>query len=316
MADKDKSSGHRPAVEPKSCISDALRSSTMASSIRPSIAAQLFFIRRSKRFNSRKQAYTYGRRATPTTRALEDAITELEGGAATILTSSGLGAVSTAILAFAGAGDHILITDSVYQPARAFADRMLKRLGVETTYYDPAIGTGIAELFRPTRASFGSRARARRRSRCRIFRPSRRRRTQRTSGSLPTTPGRRRSFCKPLALGADVSIEAATKYIVGHADAMLGVVTANARAARLLDNAKEALGTCPGSEETYLGAARPSNPRRASRAPSALGSCGRDLACRRGPRSTGFCIPLSRAIPVMRFGNATSPAPRACSPSC
>jgi cystathionine beta-lyase len=67
---------------------------------------------------TRKQPYTYGRRATPTTRALEDAIVHLEGGAATILTSSGLGAVSTAILAFVQAGDHILIVDSVYQPAR------------------------------------------------------------------------------------------------------------------------------------------------------------------------------------------------------
>jgi cystathionine beta-lyase len=60
-------------------------------------------------------------------------------------------------------------------------------------------------------------------------------------------------FCKPLALGVDVSIQAATKYIVGHADAMLGAVTGNARAARHLEHAKEALGTCPGSEETYLG---------------------------------------------------------------
>src|SRR6476619_2416996 len=76
---------------------------------------------------SRKQPYSYGRRATPTTRALEDAIAHLEGGTTTILTSSGLGAVSTALLAFVEAGDHILMTDSVYQPARAFADRMLKR---------------------------------------------------------------------------------------------------------------------------------------------------------------------------------------------
>jgi cystathionine beta-lyase len=83
--------------------------------------------------NSRTQPYTYGRRATPTTRALEEAITELEGGAATILTSSGLGAVSTALLAFVSAGDHILITDSAYQPGRTFADKMLKRLGVEIT---------------------------------------------------------------------------------------------------------------------------------------------------------------------------------------
>lgn len=203
--------------------------------------------------NSRKQPYTYGRRATPTTRALEDAITDLEGGAATILTSSGLGAVSTALLAFVTAGDHILITDSAYQPGRAFADRMLKRLGVETTYYDPHLGADIAKLFRPnTRLvlveSPGSQT-FEMQDIPAIANAAHARDIWVLADNTWATP----LFCKPLALGADVSIQAATKYIVGHADAMLGAVTANTRAARLLDHAKEALGTCPGSEETYLG---------------------------------------------------------------
>jgi cysteine-S-conjugate beta-lyase len=202
---------------------------------------------------SRKQKYTYGRRATPTTRALEEAIVHLEGGAATILTSSGLGAVSTAILAFAEAGDHILITDSVYQPARAFADRLLKRLGVETTYYDPTIGAGVARHFRPnTRLivveSPGSQT-FEMQDIPAIAAVARANNVWVIADNTWATP----LFCKPLALGADVSIQAATKYIVGHADAMLGAVTANARAAKHVDNAKEALGTCPGSEETYLG---------------------------------------------------------------
>jgi cystathionine beta-lyase len=202
---------------------------------------------------SRKQPYTYGRRATPTTKALEDAIAHLEGGATTILTSSGLGAVSTALLAFVEASDHILITDSVYQPARAFADRMLKRLGVETTYYDPGIGAGIAELFRPnTRLvlveSPGSQT-FEMQDIPAIAAAAHAKNIWVIADNTWATP----LYCKPLSLGADVSIEAATKYIVGHADAMLGAVTANARAARNLDNAKEALGTCPGSEETYLG---------------------------------------------------------------
>ena len=202
---------------------------------------------------TRKQPYTYGRRATPTTRALEDAIVHLEGGAATILTSSGLGAVSTAILAFVQAGDHILIVDSVYQPARSFADRMLKRLGVETTYYDPAIGAGVAKHFKPnTRLiiveSPGSQT-FEMQDIPAIAAAAHAKDIWVIADNTWATP----LYCKPLALGADVSIQAATKYIVGHADAMLGAVTANARAARLIDNAKEALGTCPGSEETYLG---------------------------------------------------------------
>jgi cystathionine beta-lyase len=202
---------------------------------------------------SRKQPYTYGRRATPTTHALEEAITDLEGGATTILTSSGLGAVSTALLAFVSAGDHILITDSAYQPGRAFAERMLKRLGVEATYYDPHIGAGISEHFRPnTRLvlveSPGSQT-IEMQDIPAIAAAAHARDLWVLADNTWATP----LFCKPLALGADVSIQAATKYIVGHADAMLGAVTGNARAARHLEYAKEALGTCPGSEETYLG---------------------------------------------------------------
>jgi cystathionine beta-lyase len=201
---------------------------------------------------SRKQPYTYGRRATPTTRALEMAITQLAGGAETVLTSSGLCAVSTALLALLKSGDHLLMTDSVYQPTRALCDTLLNRFGVETQYYDPLAGPDIERLIKPnTRAVFVE-----------------------SPGSqtfemqdIPAIAGITRArdiwliadntwasplYCKPLALGADVSIEAATKYIVGHADAMLGVITSNARAAKHIDAAKEELGTSPGSEETYL----------------------------------------------------------------
>ncbi|WP_024275934.1 cystathionine beta-lyase [Hyphomicrobium sp. 802] len=199
------------------------------------------------------QPYTYGRRATPTTRALEEAITQLEGGAATILTSSGLGAISTAILAFAEAGDHVLILDSVYQPARTFADKMLTRLGVEVTYYDPLIGADIAKLFRPNTRLVMVEAPGSQTFEMQdipaIAVAAHAKNIWVLADNTWATP----LFCKPLALGADVSIQAATKYIVGHADAMLGTVTANARAAKFIDDAKERLGTCPGSEETYLG---------------------------------------------------------------
>lgn len=206
-----------------------------------------------ERLKSRAQPYTYGRRATPTTRALEAAITELEGGHATILTSSGLGAVSTAILAFVQAGDHILMVDTVYQPTRTFCDKLLARLGVETTYYDPHIGERIASLIRAnTRLVF-------------VESPGSQTFEMQDIPAIAEVAHARNLWVladntwaspllsSPIALGADVSIQAATKYIVGHADAMLGAVTSNARAARYLDNAKEALGTCPGSEETYLG---------------------------------------------------------------
>ena len=91
-----------------------------------------------------QQPYKYGRYATPTVTALEDSIRSLEGGARTILTASGYQAVSTSILAFVEAGDHILMVDSVYQPTRKFCDFMLAKLGVTTTYYDPLIGGASA----------------------------------------------------------------------------------------------------------------------------------------------------------------------------
>ena len=92
--------------------------------------------------------------------------------AAVALLPSGLAAISTALLSVAGAGDHILVTDSAYRPTRNFCEGVFKRMGVETTYYDPQIGADIAKLFKPnTRAVFveapGSKA-----SRCRTFQQS------------------------------------------------------------------------------------------------------------------------------------------------
>ena len=201
---------------------------------------------------SRTQPYTYGRRATPTTRALEEALTALTGGDATILTSSGLCAVSTALLSFVKAGDNILMTDSVYQPTRAFCDKMLTRFGVETTYYDPTIGAGIRALFKPNTRLVLVESPGSQTFEMQDIPAIAKAAHERDMFVIADNTWASPLFCKPLALGADVSIEAATKYIAGHADAMLGAITANARAARFVDDAKEGLGTSPGSEETYL----------------------------------------------------------------
>lgn len=199
------------------------------------------------------QTYRYGRHGTPTTAALEAALSELEGGERTLLTPSGYQAVTTAILAFVKAGDNILMVDSVYQPTRAFCDKFLARFGVTTTYYDPLIGAGIADLIQDhTRLVFTE-----------------------SPGSLTfemqdidAIAGAAHArgavvlmdntwatglYFRPLDHGADVSINACTKYIVGHADAMLGAITANGEAARAIEKSRMVLGGCPGSEETYLG---------------------------------------------------------------
>lgn len=202
---------------------------------------------------TRAQPYTYGRRATPTTDALADALKSLDGAAVSVLTSSGLQAVTAALLAFVQAGDSILMVDTVYQPTRKFCDTLLKSLGVTTYYYDPLIGAGIADLVRPdTRLVFtespGSQTFEMQDIRA-IAAVTRAKGLFLLMDNTWASP----LYFKPLAHGVDVAIQAATKYIVGHADAMLGVVSGNARAAPHLDRVKEAFGLCPGSEETYLG---------------------------------------------------------------
>jgi len=103
---------------------------------------------------SREQRYTYGT-YTPTMEALTEGWSDLSGAAGTVLVPSGLTAITMALMTALSAGDHLLMTDAAYFPARNFADNALNRMGVETTYYDPAIGAGISELLRPnTKAIF------------------------------------------------------------------------------------------------------------------------------------------------------------------
>src|SRR5262249_9261492 len=101
--------------------------------------------------------YHYGRRGTPTSEALEAALRELEGPncVGVTLAPSGLTAISIALLAVLRAGDHLLVTDSVYAPTRTFCDTVLARYGITTTYYDPLVADRIAFLLRPnTRAVY------------------------------------------------------------------------------------------------------------------------------------------------------------------
>lgn len=196
--------------------------------------------------------YTYGRRGTPTVTALEDAITALEGGYRSWVAPSGLAAVTAVLMAFVKAGDHILITDSVYEPARRVAGRFMARFGVDVTYYDPAIGAGIADLItgntRLVMAESPGSQTFEIQDVPAIARICRERDIFLSFDNTWATP----LYCKPLSLGADVSIQAATKYVVGHADAMLGLITANERAAPFIQQAREDLGFCAGPEDCYL----------------------------------------------------------------
>ncbi len=206
-------------------------------------------------YRARNARYVYGRRGTPTSEALETALKELEGPACAgvALMPSGLAAITTALLSVAGAGDHILVTDSVYQPTRKFCDGLLARCGVTTTYYDPMIGADIAALIRPdTRAVFveapGSLS-FEVQDVPAIAAAAHARGATVLMDNTWATPLYFRAFDK----GVDLSIQAATKYIGGHSDLMLGTVSANAATWERLRATAWALGLCVGPDDIYLG---------------------------------------------------------------
>jgi cystathionine beta-lyase len=201
----------------------------------------------------KKQPYTYGRRGTPTSKALEDAITELAGGAVSVLTPSGLSAVAVAVMAVVGAGDHVLMCDAAYEPSCSLVLRTLRRFGVEMNFYSPTVDRqGLEQLIRDkTKAIFvespgsltfemqdipmiASAAKAR------------------GAAVIADNTWASPLLCRPLSLGADLSIEAGTKHIVGHADASIGIVTANADWAEKLKATHGALGMCAGPDDIYL----------------------------------------------------------------
>jgi cystathionine beta-lyase len=197
------------------------------------------------------QPYTYGRRGTPSTKSFEDAICDLEGADKSVTVTSGLQAVALAILSVCGSGDHLLMVDSAYEPSRIFCDRTLKRFGVEVSYYPPT--DDITPYLKPnTKAVFCE-----------------------SPGSLTfevqdvpaiakiahangasvlmdntwATP----VFFQPLKHGVDLSIQAATKYVGGHADVMLGYVAANASHAARLYQTHGDMGLYASGDDVFLG---------------------------------------------------------------
>jgi cystathionine beta-lyase len=194
----------------------------------------------------------YGLLGTPTTMALEEAVAKIEGGYRAMLVPSGLAAITGPLYACLSAGDHLLMVDSVYGPTRNFCDKVLSRAGVETTYYDPLIGAGIERLMRPnTKVVFCE-----------------------SPGSLtfevqdvPAIAAVAHSRGAKVLLdntwaspylfpsfrhGVDVSIHAATKYIVGHSDVILGVVITNEESYSQVRSTCADIGLCAGPDDAYL----------------------------------------------------------------
>jgi len=196
----------------------------------------------------------YGRIGTPTSAAFEEALTEMEGGYRAVSLPSGLAAITTVLLATLKAGDHLLMVDTAYNPTRKFCEGPLKELGIETTFYDPLMGARIAALLRPeTKAVYlespGSltfeiqdvpaiAAAAKERGVATIM------------DNTWATP----LYFQPIRHGVDFVVQAATKYITGHSDAMLGAVVARNEAGfHRLKAMAVALGLCAGVQELFLG---------------------------------------------------------------
>jgi cysteine-S-conjugate beta-lyase len=201
----------------------------------------------------RKGRYSYGTKGTPTTEALETAWTALTGAAGTVLAPSGLAAVTLGLMACLKAGDHLLMTDSAYKPTRDFCNGVLKRFGVETTYYDPLIGAGIDTLFRPNTAAVFTEAPGSQSLEMQdvpaIAEAAHRRGAVVLMDNTWATP----LFFPPHEHGVDIAIEAGTKYLSGGSDLLLGLVSANERYFKALRATYDAFAMCPGPEDVFLG---------------------------------------------------------------
>lgn len=194
----------------------------------------------------------YGRRGGPTHFAFQATIAELEGGAGTALYPSGAAAISAALMCFLQAGDHLLMVDSVYEPTRDLCDTLLAGFGIETTYYDPLIGAGIADLIKPNTKV--------------LFLESPGSVTMEVQ-DVPTLSAIAHQHdlivmldntwaspinSRPFAMGVDISIQAATKYIVGHSDVMMGTATANQKYWEQLREHSYLMGQCTSPDDVYL----------------------------------------------------------------
>ena len=196
----------------------------------------------------------YGRRGTQTHFAFSDAVCALEGGAGCALYPSGAAAISGALLAFLKTGDHLLMVDAAYEPTRAFCDKVLAPLGIQTTYYDPLIGAGISALIQPNTKVIYLESPCSLTMEvqdvpaiCTIAK-------QHGIVTMLDNTWASPILCRPFEMGVDISIQAATKYICGHSDVMLGTASANEQHWPQLREHSYLLGYCASADDVYLAA--------------------------------------------------------------
>lgn len=200
------------------------------------------------------EGLTYAVHGTPSSYAFEDALTQLEDGYRTRLCQSGMTACIAPLLSYLGAGDHLLVTDSIYGPMRSFCSTMLKRFGIETTFYEPTIGAAIKELIQPNTRM--------------IYLESPGSWTFEVQDIPAITDVVKQHNClsvidntwatplyfKPLKHGVDISVQAITKYVSGHSDLLMGSVTTTKDAYPKLRDGWRNLGLCAAADDIFLAA--------------------------------------------------------------
>ncbi len=204
-------------------------------------------------FMARKARFTYGTMGNPTIEALETAFNDIERGAGVVVVPSGLMACTLPLLACLNAGDHLLVTDSVYRPTRQFCDKMLRRLGVEVSYYDPWIGEGISALFKPNTKAVMTEAPG-----SQTFEMQDIPAISKAAHAHGAVVLMDNTWATPLyfdahAHGVDYSIQAGTKYPAGHSDVLIGSISARtSEQYRLLRDTWETMGVIIAPEDAFL----------------------------------------------------------------
>lgn len=200
----------------------------------------------------RRGRYDYGTSGTPTTDSLTQAWSELAGAAGTVLTPSGLAALTVALMAAVSAGDHLLVSDSAYRPTRIFCDGVLKRFGVEVEYYDPLVGAGIGALMRGNTKAVLVEAPGSQSFEMQDVPAIAEIVHARGAAVIMDNTWATPLLFPPHARGVDIAVEAGTKYLSGGSDLLLGLTSANEKYWPALHRTFEHFAMCAGPEDVFL----------------------------------------------------------------
>ena len=195
--------------------------------------------------------FSYGIGGTPTRFDLQKTLAELEGADYSLVAPSGLSAITTVLLALVSTGDHILITDSVYGPTRRFCNKELKRLGVETEYYDPLIGSNIRDLIKDNTKLIFTESPGSLTFEIQDIPAISKIAKENDIAVLIDNSWASSFYFKPFEHGVDISIQAGTKYIGGHSDLLLGTISCNNKYIKKIFNAYKNLGVSVAPEDCY-----------------------------------------------------------------